>query len=69
MKQEKQITSNELARMISKGFDDAKKDNRNLRTEMNERFDKIERTVLADHKRRIEQLEIDMRILKSALAM
>ena len=73
MKKEKQVTINELARMINRGFEGA---NQNfdlkiseLRAEMNERFDKIEKTILADHKRRIEQLEVDMRLLKSSIAL
>ncbi len=69
MKIEKDITTNQLARMVSKGFEDSKKDTRDLRLEMNQRFDKVEKIILADYKRRIEQLEVDMRVLKSALAI
>ncbi|MBI2454287.1 MAG: hypothetical protein HYV54_01815 [Parcubacteria group bacterium] len=74
----KRITIEDLARMVQKGFEEtAKKDDadnlrtdlNSLRTEMNERFDKIERLILADHKRRIEKLEQDMRELKNALAI
>jgi hypothetical protein len=83
MKIEKQVTNNELARMISRGF--AGVDERfetmekhiNTRfeqvdkrfNEMDARFDKIEKIVLVDYKHRLEQVESDMRLLKSALAI
>lgn len=66
---EKDITINQLGRMVSKGFEDSKKDTQDLRLEMNERFDKVEKIILADYKRRLEQVEVDMRILKNALAI
>lgn len=69
MKKEKQVTINELARMINRGFESTDLKISGLRAEMNERFDKIEKTILADHKRRIEQLEVDMRLLKSSIAL
>ncbi len=72
----KKITIDGLARMVSKGFTETKSDIGNLRSDMNKRFDgvdarldHIEKLILADHKRRIEKLELDMRELKSALAM
>ncbi len=74
----KNITTEDLSRMIAKGFAETatKKDLgslkievNELKTEMNDRFDKIERLILADHKRRIERLELEMRELKNALAM
>ena len=83
MKKEKQITPNELARMISKGFEGmdkgfegTKKDTQNLRIEMNglriemnERFDKVEKIILTEYRHRLEQVEKDLKVLKSALAI
>ena len=51
---EKDITINQLGRMVSKGFENSKKDTQDLRLEMNERFDKVEKIILADYKRRLE---------------
>ena len=58
MMENKNITIDDLAGMVQKGFEEtAKKD------EVNERFDKIEdrlesieKLILADHKRRIEKI-------------
>ena len=36
---------------------------------MDERFDKIEKLILADHKRRIEKLETEVKELKELLAV
>ena len=47
-----------LAGMIKRGFD-----------RVDERFDKIEKLMLADHKRRIEQLEHEVKNLKELLAI
>ena len=76
MKKEKEISNNELGRMISVGFAgvdkrfDAIEERFDKRFDaIDARFDKIEKVVLADHRRRIEQLEADMKILKSALAV
>ena len=74
----KNITIDDLARMVQKGFDE---NTRNFeltakKKEMNQRFDKIddrldriEKLMLADHKRRIEKLEIAVRELKEILAV
>ena len=67
----KNITIDDLAGMIQKGFlETAKKD------EVNERFDKvedrletIEKLFIADHRQRIEKLEIEVRELKDLLAV
>ncbi len=86
MKTEKQVTNNELARMISRGFAgvderfeqidkrfeqvDKRFEQVDKRfDEMDARFDKIEKIVLIDYKHRLEQVESDMRLLKSALAI
>jgi len=64
----KKITIEDLAAMVQRGFNDvisqmAKK------KEVDERFDRIEKLILADHKRRIEKLEIEMKDLKNLLAI
>ncbi len=72
------ITIDDLARMIKKGFDEtAGKDEVNKRFDnvdkrfdiIEERLDKIEKLILADHKRRIEKLEIEVKELKELLAI
>jgi len=67
----KNITIDDLAGMVQKGFEEtAKKD------EVNERFDKIEnrlesieKLILDDHKRRIEKLEDEVKELRELLAV
>jgi hypothetical protein len=63
-------TITDLARMVQKGFNEtAKAKEVNLRFKgMDDRFDKIEKLILADHKRRIEKLEIAVKELKEILA-
>ncbi|KKQ77265.1 MAG: hypothetical protein US98_C0008G0002 [Parcubacteria group bacterium GW2011_GWC1_38_6] len=65
------VTIEDLARMIKKGFDETSK-----KKEVDDRFDvienrleKIEKLILADHKRRIERLEGEVRDLKDLLAV
>ena len=67
----KNITIDDLAGMVQKGFEETAK-----RNEVNERFDKIEdrlenieKLILADHKRRIEKLEDEVKELKDLLAV
>lgn len=67
----KNITIEDLARMIQKGFLETAK-----KAEVDKRFDKvedrlerIEKLILADHKRRIEKLEIEVKELKELLAV
>lgn len=67
----KNITIDDLAMMIQKGFEETAK-----REEVNERFDKvedrlenIEKLILADHKQRIEKLEEEVKELKELLAV
>lgn len=73
----KNITINDLAAMVQKGFADtaSKNDLKSLKIEMNQRFDlvdkrfdKIEKLILADHKKRIERLEFEVKELKELLA-
>jgi len=67
----KNITIDDLAKMVQKGFLETAKKN-----EVDKRFDiveskleKIEKLVLADHKRRIERLEYEVKELKGLLAV
>jgi archaellum component FlaC len=62
--------------MIKKGFDGVDKRFADLTehadkrfAEVNDHFEKIEKLILADHKRRIERLEDEMKDLKSLLAI
>ena len=69
MKKEKEISNNELGRMISVGFAGVDKRFDSLHREMNERFDKVEKVILTEYRHRLEQVEKDLKVLKSALAM
>ncbi len=67
----KNITIDDLARMIAKGFLETAK-----KREVDRRFDKvedrletIEKLLIAQHQRRIERLETDIRELKELLAV
>jgi len=53
----RKVTIEDLAGMVKRGFDGVDKRVKDLRDEMNDRFDRIEKLILADHKRRIERLE------------
>ena len=71
MMENKNITIDDLAGMVQKGFEETAK-----RDEVNERFDKIEdrlesieKLILADHKRRIEKLEDEVKELRELLAV
>ena len=71
MMENKNITIDDLAGMVQKGFEETAK-----RDEVNERFDKIEdrlesieKLILADHKRRIEKLEVEVKELRELLAV
>ena len=75
---EKNVTIEDLARMVQKGFEEtAKKEEVDSQFEgVNERFDKvedrlerIEKLILADHKKRIEKLEIEVKELKELLTV
>jgi len=73
----KDVTINELAKMIKKGFDhnDFCFDNINKQfgqvakrfDEAGKRFDKIEKLLIVDHQRRIVKLETDLKDLKELL--
>lgn len=71
MMKKKNITTEDLARMVQKGFEETAK-----RNEVNTRFDiiedrleKIEKLILADHKKRIERLEVEVKELKELLVV
>ena len=53
-----EITNEVLARMVAKGF-----------THADKRFDFMEEQLMDDHRKRIEELESDMRKMKKALAL
>ncbi len=55
----RRVTIEDLARMVQQGFKEtAKKTDVDRQFgEVNERLDRIEKLILADHKRRIERLE------------
>jgi hypothetical protein len=71
----KQTTIDDLAVMVQKGFNEVTKEMATktelsaLRGEMNKRFDKIENLILADHKKRIERLETEVKELREMFAM
>ena len=61
----KNITIDDLAIMVKKGFDGV-----DLRFDkVDESFDKIEKLIFADHKRRLEKLEEEMKELRGLLAL
>jgi len=74
----KNITTDDLAVMVQKGFDavDKRFDEMATKSEMNKRFDlvdkrfdKIEKLILENHRRRIEKLEAEIKDLKELFAM
>lgn len=67
----KNITIDDLAVMVQNGFaETATKDElKSMRIEMNKRFDRIENLILADHKKRIEKLETEVKELREMFAM
>ncbi len=69
--EEKNVTTEDLARMIKKGFDEtAKKDEVNQRfNKVEDRLEGIEKLLIADHRQRIERLEVDVKELRELLAV
>lgn len=67
----KNITIEDLAVMVQKGFQEtAKKSEMDFGFEqVGKRFDKIEKLILADHKERIEKLEAQVKELKELFAI
>lgn len=67
----KGVTIDELALMVGKGFQSVDKrfDEVDKRLDrMDKRFDRIEKLILADHKDRIERLEMQVKELKELIA-
>ncbi len=67
----KNVTINDLAVMVGKGFDSVDKrfDGVDKRFDaIDFRLDKIEKLILADHKKRIERLETEVKELKELIA-
>ena len=64
-------TIDDLARMINEGFKTTatKEDVAALRSEMTAGFERIERLLLAEQKRKIEDLEKRMKRLEDAVAL
>jgi len=67
----KNITIDDLAVMVQKGFAETatKSEMKAGFDSMNRRFDKIENLILADHKKRIERLESEVKDLREMFAM
>ena len=79
----KNITIDDLARMVKEGFDDTgeriggveeriggvEKMVKDGFAKMNERFNKIEKILIADHQQRIERLEEEIKYLKELFAV
>ena len=71
IKKKKEITLDDLALMVGKGFEEtAKKQEVNARfDQVNDRLDRIEQLILVNHRERIERLEIEVKELKDLLAV
>jgi hypothetical protein len=67
----KNITIDDLAVMVQKGFEEtSKKEEVNRRfDDVGKRFDKIEKLILTDHLERIEKLEEQVKELRGLLAI
>jgi len=61
----RKVTIEELAVMVKKGFDGVDK----RFDGVDDRLDRIEKLILADHKRRIERLEDQVKDLRDLLAV
>jgi hypothetical protein len=76
MKKKKNITINDLAVMVKKGFDGVDKRFDNLTKEMrfgfdrvDKRFDRLENLILVEYRTRIEKLEKKVEKLEEILAV
>ena len=61
----KSITTEDLARMVNKGFNGVDK----RFDKVDDKLNRIEKLLIAEHRRRIEKLEKDVRELKELLAV
>lgn len=59
------ITIDDLARMVKKGFDGMDK----RFDKVDDRLERIEKLLIAENRRRIEKLEVDVKELKELLAV
>ena len=66
-----EVTNEELARMIAKGFEGTaqKIDMDRQFGEVKDRLDRIEQFLLEDHRRRIEKLEAQVKELRDLLVV
>ena len=71
MENNHEVTNEELARMIARGFEGTPtKQEMNTRFDkVEERLDRIENILISDHQKRIEKLEDQVKELRDALAM
>lgn len=67
----KNVTIDDLAMMVQKGFEEtAKKDETNSRLDkIEDRLETIEKLLIVDHRQRIEKLEAEVKELKELLAV
>jgi hypothetical protein len=65
----KNISIDDLALMVQNGFEETNKKMAKGFKDVDGRFDDIERLILADHKRRIERLEQEVKELRNLLAV
>jgi len=65
----KDMTVLELAGLMSKYASHTEEQLRSLRTEMHDRFDRIENIILPAHERRIEKLEDESRHVRTYLKL
>ncbi|OGZ67694.1 MAG: hypothetical protein A3D35_01505 [Candidatus Staskawiczbacteria bacterium RIFCSPHIGHO2_02_FULL_34_9] len=70
----KNMTIEDLAGMVQRGFGDinekiaTKQELKSLELKIDKRFDRIEKLILADHRERIEKLEVEIKEIKDLLA-
>jgi len=66
---EENITINDLAVMVGKGFDGVDKKLEEINQDMNKRFDRIENILIKQQNDKIERLEKRMKKLEEALVI
>ncbi len=67
--EDKNITTDQLAGMVQRGFESTSKEMKDGFDEVGKRLDRIEKLILKEHKRRIEALEAEMKEIRGLLAM
>ena len=68
-KKAEKITIDDLGLMVAKGFQEVNDKMDKGFKEVVKRFDSLENVVIADHRKRIERLEKDVKELKELLAV